>query len=150
MTTNTPDDWKTTLYERLAEDDGGRVCKDISDEGCRETPGNFLATLIANTASNVAGRLASAKTTLPWLLIQVGAPAWVISLLVPIRESGSMLPQMLIDAWVRGRAIRKWIWVDGGSVQGLALLLMVWCAFTLQGLSAGLALLVMFSLARGA
>lgn len=153
MTTNTTDDWKTTLYERLAEDDEGRVCKDISDEACRETPGNFLATLIANTASNVADRLASAKTTLPWLLIQVGAPAWVISLLVPIRESGSMLPQMLIGAWVRGRAIRKWIWVGGGAVQGVALLLMVWCAFTLQGLSAGLAvlaLLVMFSLARGA
>ncbi|HDZ10202.1 MFS transporter [Pseudohongiella sp.] len=153
MMKNTPDDWKTTLYERLAEDDEGRVCKDISDEACRETPGNFLATLIANTASSVADRLASAKTTLPWLLLQVGAPSWIISLLVPIRESGSMLPQMLIGAWVRGQAVRKWIWVGGGAVQGLALLLMVWCAFALEGLRAGLAvvaLLVMFSLARGA
>lgn len=153
MPKNTPDDWKTLLYERLAEDDEGRVCKDISDEACRETPGNFLSTLIANTASNVADRLASAKTTLPWLLMQVGAPDWIISLLVPIRESGSMLPQMLIGAWVRGRAIRKWIWVGGGAIQGLALLLMVWCALTLQGTVAGLAivaLLVVFSLARGA
>lgn len=153
MTDNAADDWKTSLYERLAEDDEGRVCKDISDEACRETPGNFLATLIANTASNVADRLASAKTTLPWLLMQVGAPAWLVSLLVPIRESGSMLPQMLIGAWVRGQVIRKWIWVGGGAVQGMALLLMVWCAFTLEGLVAGLvivALLVVFSLARGA
>jgi len=147
------DDWRTQLYERLAEDDEGRVCKDISAEACRETPGNFLATLIANTASNVADRLASAKTTLPWLLMQVGAPSWIISLLVPIRESGSMLPQMLIGAWVRGRAIRKWVWVGGGAVQGLMLLLMVWCAFTLEGISAGLTivgLLTIFSLARGA
>lgn len=147
------DDWKTLLYERLAEDDEGRVCKDISDEACRETPGNFLATLIANTASNVADRMASAKTTLPWLLMQVGAPSWIISLLVPIRESGSMLPQMLIGAWVRGRAIRKWVWVGGGVVQGLSLLLMVWCSVTLQGVNAGLAilfLLTVFSLARGA
>ncbi|MBC53227.1 MAG: MFS transporter [Gammaproteobacteria bacterium] len=153
MTDDATDDWKTALYERLAEDDEGRVCKDISDEACRETPGNFLSTLMANTASNVADRLASAKTTLPWLLIQVGAPDWLISLLVPIRESGSMLPQMLIGAWVRGQAIRKWIWVVGGAVQGLALLLMVWGALTLQGLVAGLvivALLMVFSLARGA
>lgn len=153
MTDNAADDWKTSLYERLAEDDEGRVCKDISDEACRETPGNFLATLIANTASNVADRLASAKTTLPWLLMQVGAPAWLVSLLVPIRESGSMLPQMLIGAWVRGQVIRKWIWVGGGAVQGMALLLMVWCAFALNGMVAGLvivALLVVFSLARGA
>ncbi|OFE13729.1 hypothetical protein PHACT_11775 [Pseudohongiella acticola] len=153
METDTADDWKTSLYERLAEDDEGRVCKDISDDACRETPGNFLATLIANTASNVADRLSSAKTTLPWLLMQVGAPAWIISLLVPIRESGSMLPQMLIGAWVRGQAIRKWVWVGGGAIQGLSLLLMVWCAFTLQGLMAGLAivvLLTLFSLARGA
>jgi hypothetical protein len=153
MTDNAADDWKTSLYERLAEDDEGRVCKDISDEACRETPGNFLATLIANTASNVADRLASAKTTLPWLLMQVGAPAWLVSLLVPIRESGSMLPQMLIGAWVRGQAIRKWVWVGGGAIQGMALLLMVWCAFALEGMVAGLVivtLLVVFSLARGA
>ncbi|MEX2333917.1 MAG: MFS transporter, partial [Pseudohongiella sp.] len=84
---------------------------------------------------------------------QVGAPSWIMSLLVPIRESGSMLPQMFIGAWVRGQAIRKWVWVGGGAVQSLMLLLMVWCAFTLTGISAGLAivgLLTVFSLARGA
>lgn len=147
------EDWKTLLYERLAEDDEGRVCKDISDDACRETPGNFLATLLANTCSSIADKLASAKTTLPWLLMQLGAPAWIISLLVPIRESGSMLPQMLIGALVRRQAVRKWVWVAGGSVQGFSLLLMVWCGMTLEGLQAGLAvtgLLILFSLARGA
>lgn len=147
------DNWKTLLYERLAEDDEGRVCKDISEEACRETPGNFLSTLTANTFSNVADRLASAKTTLPWLLLQLGAPTWLISVLVPIRESGSMLPQMLIGALVRRQQIRKWTWVTGGIVQGLALLLMAWCAYVFEGLLAGLAivtLLIVFSLARGA
>jgi hypothetical protein len=146
-------DWKTLLYERLAEDDEGRVCNDISEDACRESPGNFLATLVANTFSNVADRLASAKTTLPWLMLQLGAPAWLISLLVPIRESGSMLPQMLIGAFVRRKPVRKWVWVAGGAAQGFALLLIVWCAFRLQGLTAGIAitgLLVVFSLARGA
>lgn len=146
-------DWAESLYERLAEDDEGRVCKDISEAACQETPGNFFYTLIANTLSSLADKLASAKTTLPWLFLYLGAPAALLSFLVPIRESGSMLPQMLIGALVRRQAIRKWVWVGGGSLQGLSLLLMGWIALTLEGQAAGfslLALLVLFSLARGA
>jgi MFS family permease len=146
-------EWLESLYERLAEDDEGRTCKEISAEACHETPGNFLYTLIANTLSNIADRLASAKTTLPWLLLQLGAPAWMLSLLVPIRESGSMLPQILIGEIVRRQAIRKWVWVWGGVVQGLCLAAVGWVAFALEGAAAGAAvigLLILFSLARGA
>ncbi len=146
-------EWVETLYERLAEDDEGRVCKGISDDACQETPGNFLFTLVANALSNVADRLASAKTTLPWLLMQLGGPAWAISVLVPIRESGSMLPQMLIGELVRRQAVRKWIWVGGGVLQGFALMAMGGLALVLDGLAAALmiiALLIVFSLSRGA
>lgn len=145
--------WMESLYERLAEDDEGRVCKEISDEACAQTPGNFFRTLLANTLSNVADRLASAKTTLPWLLLQLGAPAWMLGLLVPIRESGSMLPQMMIGAMVRRQPVRKWVWVWGGAIQGLSLTLLGWVAIALEGAVAGyavLALVVVFSLARGA
>ena len=103
-------DWMESLYERLAEDDEGRVCKAISEDACRESPGNFFRTLVANTLSSLADRIASAKTTLPWLLLQLGAPGWMLSLLVPIRESGSMLPQMLIGAVVRRQPVRKAGW----------------------------------------
>lgn len=146
-------DWMETLYERLAEDDEGRVCKAISEDACRESPGNFFHTLVANTLSSLADRIASAKTTLPWLLLQLGAPGWMLSLLVPIRESGSMLPQMLIGAVVRRQPVRKWVWVWGGALQGLCLLGMGWAALALEGAAAGwvvIALLVLFSLARGA
>ncbi|MBK1643744.1 hypothetical protein CKO25_03530 [Thiocapsa imhoffii] len=146
-------EWLESLYERLAEDDEGRTCQEISADACREIPGNFLHTLIANTLSNIADRLASAKTTLPWLLLQLGAPSWMLSLLVPIRESGSMLPQILIGAVVRRQAIRKWIWVWGGFIQGLCLAAIGWVAFALTGAIAGgtiIALLILFSLARGA
>ncbi len=151
-TTRHPE-WMESLYERLAEDDEGRVCKAISEEACRETPGNFFRTLLANSLGNVADRIASAKTTLPWLLLQLGAPAWMLSLLVPIRESGSMLPQMLIGAAVRRLPLRKWVWVWGGAIQGLCLAALGWVAFALRGASAGaavIALVVVFSLARGA
>ena len=145
--------WKEALYTRLAEDDEGRVCKDISAEACHETPGNFIHTLTANTLSSLADKLASAKTTLPWLLLHLGAPAWMLSLLVPIRESGSMLPQMLIGALVRRQPVRKWVWVWGGALQGISLMAMGWAAMVLEGGTAGvvlLSLLVLFSLARGA
>lgn len=145
--------WKEALYTRLAEDDEGRVCKDISAEACHETPGNFIHTLTANTLSSLADKLASAKTTLPWLLLHLGAPAWMLSLLVPIRESGSMLPQMLIGALVRRQPVRKWVWVWGGALQGISLMAMGWTAMILEGTTAGvtlLSLLVLFSLARGA
>jgi hypothetical protein len=149
---NTPA-WAESVYQRLADDDDGRVCKAISDDACRETPGNFLRLLVANTMSTLADSVASAKTTLPWLLLHLGAPGWMASLLVPIRESGSMLPQLLIGAMVRSLAVRKWIWVLGGAVQGACLAALAAVALTLQGLSAGIAivaLLTLFSLARGA
>lgn len=145
--------WMETLYERLAEDDEGRVCKAISDEACRESPGNFFRTLLANALSNISDRIASAKTTLPWILGSVGAPAWCLSLLVPIRESGSMLPQMFIGASVRAMPVRKWVWALGGVVQALSLVAMGLAALFLHGLAAGLTiigLLMLFSLARGA
>lgn len=146
-------DWVETLYERLAEDDEGRACQAISDSACREAPGNFLRNLLATALSNLGDRLASAKTTLPWLLLQLGASAWMLSLLVPIRESGSMLPQLWIGAWVRQRPLRKGVWVLGGLLQAACLASMGWVGVTLSGATAGwavLALLVLFSLARGA
>lgn len=145
--------WVDSLYDRLAEDDEGRVCTAISEEACRATPGNFFLTLASNTLTSIGDRIASAKTTLPWILGQVGAPGWMVGLLVPIRESGSMLPQLMIGAFIRQRAVRKWVWVGGSLAQGLSLMLMGLVAIKLGGFAAGAAimgLLVVFSLARGA
>ena len=146
-----PRSWVESVYERLAADDEGRVCKAIPDQACREVPGNFLRMLLANAASQVADSVASAKTTLPWLLMHLGAPAWMTSLLVPIRESGSMLPQLFLGAAVRGLAVRKWIWVGCALVQAACLAALGWAALHLRGDGAGwavLGVLVVFSLAR--
>ncbi|MCB2004299.1 MAG: hypothetical protein R3E92_10195 [Burkholderiaceae bacterium] len=146
-----PRSWVESVYERLAADDEGRVCKAIPDQACREVPGNFMRMLLANAASQVADSVASAKTTLPWLLMHLGAPAWMTSLLVPIRESGSMLPQLFLGAAVRRLAVRKWIWVGCALVQAACLAALGWAALQLRGDGAGwavLGLLVVFSLAR--
>jgi MFS family permease len=145
--------WMETVYERLARDDDGRVCHAISESACRETPGNFMRMLAANALSSVADSVASAKTTLPWLLLHLGGPGWMTGLLVPLREAGSMLPQLLLGALVRRRPVRKWVWVGGAAVQSLCLAGVAWSALTLRGAAAGWAIVVLlavFSLARGA
>lgn len=149
--TKLTDPWLDAFYDKLAEDDEGRVCTGISEDACREVPGNFFKTLIANMLTSVGDRVASAKTTLPWLLIAAGAPAWCVSLLVPIRESGSMLPQMALGVWVRRRAVRKGFWAFGSLVQAGSLLGIGAAAMALEGLAVGLVvlgLLAIFSVGR--
>lgn len=144
-------DWRDAVYERLAGDDDGRVCAAISEDACREAPGNFLRLGLANALTTLADSVASAKTTLPWLLAQLGSPAGLTALLVPLRESGSMLPQLLLGAAVRRMPVRKHVWVACALVQALALAGMAFAALLLQGLPAGLAIvgcLTVFSLAR--
>ena len=81
------------VYDALVGDEDGRVCKDIPDSACTCLPGNFFRQLGAMALTKLGDALASPKTTLAWTLGALGAPAWMVGLLVPIRESGSMLPQ---------------------------------------------------------
>lgn len=141
------------LYDRLHdEDEDSRVCREISEEACRVVPGNFFRNCLAQAASKLGDALINPKTTLPWLLTALQAPGWIVSLLVPIRESGSMLPQLAIAAWVRRLPVRKWSYVAGAIAQGFAALGLAAAAAALAGAPAGyaiLALVVVFSLSRG-
>lgn len=139
-------------YAALYEDEDSRVCKDISDEACRVVPGNFFKNTLAQAASKLGDALINPKTTLPWLLTSLQAPGWIAGLLVPIRESGSMLPQLGIAAWMRSLAVRKWCFVGGALAQAVAVLALAVTAVTLSGAAAGyaiLALVILFSLSRG-
>ena len=140
------------LYAFLVEEEDARVCKDIPEEACTEVPGNFFKLGASQTLTKLADELSSAKTVLPWILTSVGAPASLVGFLVPIRESGSLLPQLFIAAAIRNRPRRKHVWVLGGILQALALAGIGAAALSLRGPVAGaavLALLILFSLARG-
>ena len=93
--TQTPTD---RLYAFLVEEEDARVCKDIPDEACIEVPGNFFKLGVSQTITKLADELSSAKTVLPWVLSSVGAPQSLVGFLVPVRESGSLLPQLVIAA----------------------------------------------------
>lgn len=108
--------------------------------------------LIGAQALQSAGdQVVKASTVLTWLLASLGAPAWAIGLLVPIRESGSMLPQAILTPWVRTFSVRKWIWVIGAAGQAAAVAAMALTAATASGTTAGVLILVelgVFALAR--
>jgi hypothetical protein len=140
------------LYDLITGDEDARVCKDIPDSACREQPRNFLLTVVSNTASKIGDELASAKLVLAWLMAALGAPSFLAGFLVPVRESGSLLPQLFVASHIRRAAVRKWFWVAGSIGQGLAVLGMAAVALSLTGAAAGwalLALLAFFALSRG-
>ena len=130
------------LHRALLDTDEDHGCGDLPDEVCREVPGNALRIVAAQTLQNIGDRVVDAKAVLPWLLAAVGAPAALTGLLVPIRESGSLLPQASLVPRVRQRALRKWVWVAGAAGQATAVAAMALAAATARGVVAGVAILV--------
>jgi hypothetical protein len=139
------------LYRLLVDDDEDHGRGQLDEEVAEAVPGNAGRQVVAMTLQKAGDLIVDAKTVLSWLLAALGAPAGLTGLLVPIRESGSMLPQAALVPLVRRRAVRKWVWVAGALLQAAAVVLMAVIAATLDGAVAGLALLAalaLFSLAR--
>ncbi|MDT8450996.1 MAG: MFS transporter [Wenzhouxiangellaceae bacterium] len=140
------------IYRQLVNEEDARVCRDISDAACQVVPGNFLVQVLTQFLTKLGDAIANPKTVLAWLMSALAAPAAFTAFLVPIRESGSLIPQLVIAAWVRRQAVRKWTFVLGCVLQGLSVLGMGLVAISLEGSTAGFALLgalVVFSLSRG-
>lgn len=110
--------------------------------------------LIAGLSLNkLADLLISAKTTLTALLVSVGAPVWMIGWLVPIRESGALLPQVLISICLKKHAQRHIVWRIGMITQVFSVVGMLLSVILFSGFIAGilvLASLVLLSLGRSA
>jgi len=141
-----------SLYEKLTNEEDARVCEEVSENACEVVPGNFLLLLSASVLTKLGDAITSPKTVLAWIASSVGAPSAVLGMLVPVRESGSLVPQLLIGGAIRRLQVRKWAWVAGSLLQALAVLGMAGSALTLTGTEAGIGLLAclgLFSLARG-
>lgn len=138
------------LYARLVrmpEDSGAGT----TDDAARDVAANGLRQITAQALQSTGDQVVDAKTVLPWLFSALGVPAVLVGLLVPIRESGSMLPQAAMVPWVRRQPVRTWLWVAGSAGQALATAAMAVTAAIATGTAAGVAILValaVFSLAR--
>ena len=140
------------LYDKINNEKDARICTDIPDEACKYAPLNFFLIIISNTLTKLGDVLSNPKTVLAWLMSYINAPLYLISFIVPIRESGSMLPQILIASYIRRLAVRKWVWVAGAILQFISISAIGLVALNFKGEKAGwfiILFLVTFSLSRG-
>ena len=123
----------------------------VGGDPSADVAGNGLRQVAANSFQSIGDQVMNAKTVLPWLLGALGVPAAFTGLLVPVRESGSMLPQAAITGWVTSRPRRAAVWVSGAAGQAGATLGIAACAAWAEGVLAGVlvvALLALFAVAR--
>jgi Na+/melibiose symporter-like transporter len=141
------------IYTLLSGDDSTeRACADIPAAECTDLPRNFVLNVLNGAASKLAEQVASAKLVLPWLLSALGAPAIFVGLLLPLRQTGTLLPQLAVAGVIRRYPRRKWFWVVSAMVQALMLLAMMAAALALPPTAAGAVIvgcLLVFSAARG-
>lgn len=100
----------------------------------------------SNGLQNIGDQVVAPKTVLPWLFTAAGVPAGFTSFLVPIRESGSMLPQFALSPWVTSAASRKRVWLIGSWGQFIAAALIAVAAMFLNGAALGVAVLVLLGI----
>ena len=112
---------------------------------------NGLRIVSANALQSSGDQMVNSATVLPWLFATLGVPPALTGLLVPIRESGSMLPQAFLTPLILRVRYRKWVFIAGALIQSLAVGTMALTAALATGLTAGviiLAALMTFSLGR--
>lgn len=143
----------TLALDRLrdGDDEMTQFCQDLPESACREQPYNYSRQVASLSLTRIGEGLADTKLVLAWLMDAIGAPTWTMGLLVPVRESLAMLPQLVIAARIRQRSIRKTVYVAGSIVQGLAIIGFGILGLTLSGLTAGviaIGLVTVFALGR--
>ncbi len=108
----------------------------------RPTSSNARWLVVSKASVKLADLLCDAKTTVAWLMLSAGAPAGMLGLLVPIRESLSMLPQVFIAPWVQTVEPRKRVAIAALGVQAAAALAIALLSFSLRGFAAGASVVV--------
>lgn len=140
------------LYDLVTNDDPSvDLSKGISGEASRKVPENFGKQVLASVASKTGDQLTKPGLILTWLLTALGAPAITIALLVPVREAGSLLPQIFLANFTGMYSLRKYFWVIGSILQGLSIVGIGFATLNLTGSAMGwttVGILVIFSLSR--
>ncbi|MBF9031381.1 MFS transporter [Rhodobacterales bacterium HKCCE3408] len=115
---------------------------DTETEGGRHEARNALTHVVSLSLTKMADGLIDPKLVLSWLLTTLGAPALFVGLLVPVREAGALLPQIFLAPQLSRLRRRKWAWVAGSFVQGVAALCTAVAGFALGGIAAGVAVVL--------
>jgi len=140
------------IYESITGEGEARACDAIAEEACVDTPGNFTKNAINGFCTKLAEQLSSPSVVIPWVFSLLNVSIGVTGLLVPIKNVGSLLPQLFVSAKIRAYAVRKYFWAVAGAIQGLMLFIMAWSVYKGGSDSTGLlivAALFVYSIASG-
>jgi hypothetical protein len=129
------------VYRTVVRATGGPD-RDLPGDAGDHVAHNAVLTVGSLTLTKIGDRIVDAKTVLTWLLGAVGAPTGLTALLVPIRESGSLLPQVLVARAVAGHPRRTPAWMIGALGQAASVAAMAGAALMLEGVAAGIAILL--------
>jgi len=140
---NAPESAAQLAWDLLTSEDDGRVCKDIPESACNDQPKNFVTHVGALSMTKFADGLVNPKLILSWILTSMGAPAYFVGWLVPVREAGALLPQLFIASYIRSLPVRKTVWVLGSVIQGICAAGMALAALNLTGFELGLAIILL-------
>ncbi len=138
------------IHDRLIHRDPEAEAE-LPDGVRQDVARNGLRLVLANALQSSGDQTVNASTVLPWLFHALGVPAALSGALVPIRESGSMLPQALLTPVILRVRQRKHVFVAGALVQAASVAVMAGTAALGHGMSAGIviiAALAVFSLGR--
>lgn len=99
----------------------------------------------SNGLQNIGDQIVAPKTVLPWLFTAAGVPHIFTSLLVPARESLSMLPQAFMSPWVTSQRSRKRVWLIGSWGQAISAGLIALSALLIDGWLLGTAVVTLLA-----
>ncbi len=140
------------IYRWITDEGEERACSAISEEQCTDVPGNFLKNSLSGLCSKLAEQLVSPGVTLPWILNVIGASSGLAGLLIPLKNAGSLLPQLLVSAKIRAYKKRKYFWGLAALFQaGMILLMLIGFLFFEKNISGTIIIsaLFLFSIASG-
>ena len=118
----------------------------------KKIPDNFLKNALSGFCSKLAEQLISPSVTLPWILSLIGSGSGISGMLVPLKNLGSLLPQLAVSGSIRKFPVRKYFWGIPAFVQAVLVLFMGLSFLMLEGIQVGIAvvfLLFLFSMASG-
>ncbi len=147
MSKNSP--FEDAVFTRLADGVEDGVADEpggLSDRAVDREAASFTRHVTSLTATKVADGLLDPKLVLSWLLDNLGASSVLTGLLVPLREAGSLLPQLVLAPRIHALARRKWAWAAGSFVQGLACAGIAISGLTMDGNVAGISICVLLTI----
>jgi MFS family permease len=111
------------FYDFLIEEDETRACEPIPEEACTNLPKNFLLNVSNGTLTKLAEKIISPGLTLAWIMQFFGASAALLGAIVPVKDAGSLLPQLIVSGKIRAYPVRKNFWAFSALIQSICWLI---------------------------